>query len=141
MGQQQLLLIALSVIIVGAAVAVGVNMLQKGSEQAKMDKFYQQASIMSTNIAATYKKPRTMGGLGQDYTNISAGSGVSEKCSLLGIKDSVDNSKIVVSGIDAPASDSITITLSNTQGAKSNYSGTFAVNDDGELTWTTPVTE
>jgi hypothetical protein len=68
MGQQQLLLIILGVIIVGIAIAVGVSQFSGNSAQSNKD------GVMSSlqNIAANayqYKiRPTTLGGGGNAYT-------------------------------------------------------------------------
>ena len=68
MGQQQLLLIILGVIIVGIAIAVGISQFSGNSAQSNKD------GIMSSlqNIAANayqYKiRPTTLGGGGNQYT-------------------------------------------------------------------------
>jgi hypothetical protein len=68
MGQQQLLLIILGVIIVGIAIAVGISQFSAHSTQANKD------GVTSTlvNICANayqYKiRPTTMGGGGNTYT-------------------------------------------------------------------------
>lgn len=69
MGQQQLLLIILGVIIVGIAIAVGISQFGAHSTQANKDGV--TASLV--NIAANgyqYKiRPTTMGGGGGSYAN------------------------------------------------------------------------
>ncbi len=69
MGQQQLLLIILGVIIVGIAIAVGISQFGAHSTQANKDGV--TASVI--NVAANayqYKiRPATMGGGGGAYTN------------------------------------------------------------------------
>lgn len=142
MGQQQLLLIALSVIIVGAAVAVGVNMMNQGAEEAEMDKFYQHASYVATNASAAYKKPSTMGGLDQDFNNIGSGT-TAQKCSALGVKDSVGTSDIYISDVTIAHADSVTITIDDTEGGDgSGFYGKFTVNGkNGNVVWTERVTQ
>ncbi|MCF7886685.1 MAG: hypothetical protein K9M80_09335 [Candidatus Marinimicrobia bacterium] len=139
MGQQQLLLIALSVLIVGAAVAVGVNMFNQGAEEAELDKFYQHASFLATNATAAYKKPTTMGGLGNDFSTVPTGD-VEQACSALGIKDSTGQSNVYVSNVEAGDTDNeIKITLSDTL---EQYTGTFIVDGEtGDISWDTRVSE
>src|SRR6056297_1842088 len=86
MGQQQLLLIALSVLIVGAAVAVGVNMFNQGAAQADQDKFYQRAATLATEFGKWYREPVSMGGAGGDIANLP--SDVADVANILGIEDS-----------------------------------------------------
>ena len=85
MGQQQLLLIALSVIIVGAAVAVGVNLLTSGQTQAEVDKFYQVATQAGIEFGKWYNKPVAMGGGGKDVSLFPTDQ--SEAAAILGLDD------------------------------------------------------
>ena len=68
MGQQQLLLIVLGVIIVGIAVVVGINLFNANAEESAIDTTVSEA----TNIAAMglqyYNKPEALGGGGNDFT-------------------------------------------------------------------------
>ena len=72
MGQQQLLLIVLGVIIVGIAVVVGINLFNANAEESAIDTTVSEA----TNIAAMglqyYKKPTALGGGGNDFTGFDA---------------------------------------------------------------------
>jgi hypothetical protein len=72
MGQQQLLLIVLGVIIVGIAVVVGINLFNANAEESAIDTTVSEA----TNIAAMglqyYKKPQALGGGGNDFTGFAA---------------------------------------------------------------------
>jgi hypothetical protein len=68
MGTQQILLIVLSVIIVGVAVAVGITMFNQQAINAS-----RQATIMDMNnfaamAIAWYRTPTSQGGAGQDAT-------------------------------------------------------------------------
>ena len=71
MGQQQLLLIVLGVIIVGIAIIVGINLF---SEQAAASNFDAVMNDMQ-RIAATsqqwYLKPVALGGGGRTFANVS----------------------------------------------------------------------
>jgi len=84
MGQQQLLLIALSVIIVGAAVAVGVNLLTQGQSQADLDKFYQMATQAGTEFGKWYSKPVAMGGGGKDVVKFP--NTIAQQAAILGLE-------------------------------------------------------
>ena len=73
MGQQQLLLIVLGIIIVGIAIAVGVNMFQ----QSAVDTNRQAVISDLTNLAAKaqrfYRTPQELGGGAQNFQNFSLG--------------------------------------------------------------------
>jgi len=62
MGQQQLLLIVLGVIIVGIAVVVGINLFNANAEEATKDGIVSDATNLGAMAQQHYKKPGSMGG-------------------------------------------------------------------------------
>lgn len=71
MGQQQLLLIILGVIIVGIAIAVGLSLFSSQSVQANKDAIINDLNNLAA-YAYQYKiRPTTMGGGGGSYTGFS----------------------------------------------------------------------
>lgn len=62
MGQQQLLLIVLGVIVVGIAVVVGINLFNANAESATQDSIVSQATNIGAMAQQYYKKPSSMGG-------------------------------------------------------------------------------
>jgi hypothetical protein len=68
MGQQQLLLIILGVIIVGIAIAVGISMFSSGSVQANRDGIVNDLNNLAANAYQFKIRPTTMGGGGGSYT-------------------------------------------------------------------------
>jgi len=71
MGQQQLLLIVLGVIIVGVAVVVGINLFNANSEQSTKDTMVSEATNIAALAQQFYKKPVAMGGGGNDFTKFA----------------------------------------------------------------------
>jgi len=69
MGQQQLLLIILGVIIVGIAIAVGISMFSSGTIQANKDAIINDLNNLAANAYQYRIRPLTMGGGGGQYTN------------------------------------------------------------------------
>ncbi|GAB6283698.1 MAG: hypothetical protein STSR0008_24900 [Ignavibacterium sp.] len=69
MGQQQLLLIVLGVIIVGIAIVVGINMFNASAEQAAKDDLTSQGMHLAALAQQYYKKPIAMGGGGSSFAN------------------------------------------------------------------------
>ena len=67
MGQQQLLLIVLGVIIVGIAVVVGINVFSASSLQANNDAVIADLTNMGSMAQQYYRKPSQLGGGGQDF--------------------------------------------------------------------------
>jgi len=62
MGQQQLLLIILGVIIVGIAVAVGINMFTGGARDANRDAVINDLVNLAAKAQQFYRRPQSLGG-------------------------------------------------------------------------------
>ena len=73
MGQQQLLLIVLGVIVVGIAVVVGINLFNANAETSTQDSIVSQGTNLGALAQQYYKKPIAMGGGGNTFTNGPAG--------------------------------------------------------------------
>ena len=69
MGQQQLLLIVLGVIIVGVAIVAGIGMFNAGAEEAVKDEISSQNLAIAANAQQWFKKPVALGGGGNSFTN------------------------------------------------------------------------
>ena len=68
MGQQQLLLIVLGVIIVGIAVVVGINVFTASSSQANRDGVIADMTNLASLAQQYYRKPTALGGGGNTFT-------------------------------------------------------------------------
>lgn len=71
MGQQQLLLIILGVIIVGIAIAVGLSMFTAQSVGANKDAIISDITNLASNSYQFRVRPLSMGGGGGSYTDYS----------------------------------------------------------------------
>jgi len=69
MGQQQLLLIILGVIIVGIAIAVGLSLFSSQSVQSNKDGIINDINNIAANAYQYYTRPTSMGGGAGTYTN------------------------------------------------------------------------
>ncbi|MCK9558074.1 MAG: hypothetical protein PHQ78_03255 [Candidatus Cloacimonetes bacterium] len=69
MGTQQILLIVLSVIIVGAAIAVGIDMFNRQDFSSNRSAAASDVQIFLTQVLQYYKMPESLGGLGGDIDN------------------------------------------------------------------------
>ncbi len=67
MGQQQLLLIVLGVIIVGIAVVVGINLFNANAEESAKDTLISEGVNLGAMAQQYYKKPDAMGGGGNSF--------------------------------------------------------------------------
>jgi Tfp pilus assembly protein PilE len=68
MGQQQLLLIVLGVIIVGIAVVVGINVFTASSLEANKSALVADLQTIGSMAQQWYRKPAAMGGGGNTFT-------------------------------------------------------------------------
>lgn len=68
MGQQQLLLIVLGVIIVGIAIVVGINLFNANAESSAQDSLVSQGTNIGALAQQYYKKPTALGGGGNSFT-------------------------------------------------------------------------
>ena len=73
MGTQQILMIILSVIVVGAAVAVGIQMFDTQADNQTRNALVVESMQMAVQAQAWYRTPDMMGGGGYKATNISIG--------------------------------------------------------------------
>jgi len=71
MGQQQLLLIVLGVIIVGIAVVVGINVFTAQSEESTKDAIISDCTTLGAMAQQYFRKPTAMGGGGNTFTDWS----------------------------------------------------------------------
>ena len=71
MGQQQLLLIVLGVIIVGIAVVVGINLFNANAEEAAKDGVVSDCTNLGAMSQQFFKKPLSMGGGGNSFVGFT----------------------------------------------------------------------
>lgn len=72
MGQQQLLLIVLGVILVGVAVVLGIQYFSVGAEEGAKDELVAHALTVGANAQQWFKKPTAMGGGGLTFAGFKA---------------------------------------------------------------------
>jgi hypothetical protein len=71
MGQQQLLLIVLSVIIVGIAIVVGINMFGAAATSANLEAVSNDLMNLGARAQQYYVKPASMAGGGNSFVGIA----------------------------------------------------------------------
>jgi hypothetical protein len=67
MGQQQLLLIVLGIIVVGLAIAVSMQLFRQGAIDNKRDLVVNESASLASNAIVYYKKPKELGGGGRSF--------------------------------------------------------------------------
>ncbi|MCF8241660.1 MAG: hypothetical protein K9J16_09760 [Melioribacteraceae bacterium] len=71
MGQQQLLLIVLGVIIVGLAIILGITYFRQQAIDSKRDAVINECITIGNYARGYYKKPTALGGGGNKFTGFS----------------------------------------------------------------------
>ena len=72
MGQQQLLLIILGVIVVGIAVAVGITMFTDNAVNANRDAVTNDLVNLAARAQQYYRRPTALGGGGNSFVGLTA---------------------------------------------------------------------
>ena len=107
MGQQQLLLLVLSAIIVGISIVVGINMFSSSAFQANRENVIQEAVNVGAKAQEWYRKPVVLGGGGRAFDGLT-----SVDLSVLGVPDTTANGFYDIS--DATG-DTLTITATGVE--------------------------
>jgi hypothetical protein len=71
MGQQQLLLIILGVIVVGIAVAIGITLFQDNAESLNRDAMSTDMMHLAAKARHYYGRPTSMGGGSHEFTGLT----------------------------------------------------------------------
>lgn len=78
MGQQQLLLIILGVIVVGIAVAVGITMFQDNAVSANRDAVTNDLVNLAARAQQHFRRPAALGGGQGAFDNSTGGVGIDD---------------------------------------------------------------
>jgi len=68
LGQQQLLLVLLGIVVVGVAIVVAINLFRGNAIDRKREILINESHNIGSIAIAFYKKPRMMGGGGKRFT-------------------------------------------------------------------------
>jgi Tfp pilus assembly protein PilE len=82
MGQQQLLLIVLGVIIVGIAVVVGINVFTASSSQSNRDAVIADLTNLASLAQQYYRKPTALGGGSNSFTGWTVPTQLSQTANM-----------------------------------------------------------
>ena len=121
MGQQQLLLIVLGVIIVGIAVVVGINVFTASSVSANKDAIVSDLTNLSALAQQYYRKPAALGGGGNSFSGFTVPSQL----------QTTANGTYPAPTIVAGANGSITFTGNTLSGAAVSGTATMTVTPTG----------
>lgn len=123
MGQQQLLLIVLGVIIVGIAVVVGINLFNANAESSAKDTVVSGATNIGALAQQYFKKPTSMGGGGNSFVGFTIPS-----------KLAADSVAAVTYSAGTPTATGVTITGTPFSATGYNWTTTTTVTDSSIVT-------
>ncbi|MDX1700741.1 MAG: hypothetical protein R3250_08995 [Melioribacteraceae bacterium] len=115
MGQQQLLLIVLSVIIVGIAITLGITLFSANAIEQKRNEVINECALLASEAQLYYRRPVTLGGGGksflgweipQEYQTTVAGS--------FSLSAAVTSDEVIITGTgneEVTAGDSIKVEM------------------------------
>lgn len=122
MGQQQLLLIILGVIIVGIAIAVGLSMFTAQSVGANRDAIIADLTNLAANAYQYRIRPTTMGGGGGSYVGYTLPPSLASNENGIYVSGTIAATSIEFTGTSAQyTADSVT----GTYGPDGKLVGTF----------------
>ena len=98
MGQQQLLMIVLAIIIVGIAIAVSIELFRSNAIESKRDILIDETSYLGTMAIQYYKKPKEMGGGGKSFIGWSIPSPMVQTFNGNFMTASISSSEVVITG-------------------------------------------
>lgn len=98
MGQQQLLLIVLGVIIVGVAIVMGINLFQANAVEAKRNNVTNELVNLAAMAQQFYQRPSTLGGGNRTFTGWQIPAGLTSTANGSYKIKSIDAQQIVVIG-------------------------------------------
>lgn len=118
MGQQQLLLVILVTVVVGLATVVATDTLQQSRTNANKSAVRQDMKMIVNDAMLYYQKPEALGGGGQSFNGISLTQIQSVRSpNENGVfKLTSTNQSLTVNGISASAGDTLSATVSITDG-------------------------
>ncbi|MBU2494060.1 MAG: hypothetical protein KJ571_15645 [Bacteroidetes bacterium] len=128
MGQQQLLLIVLGVIIVGIAVVVGINVFTASSLQANIDGLTADVVNLGSMAQQYHRKPTALGGGGNSFVGWAIPSAL----------DTTGNGTYVITG--TPTATQIVITGTGNEIGANGTSGVVVTATVSPTGITTAVT-
>lgn len=111
MGQQQLLLIVLGVIIVGIAVVVGINVFTASSFQSNQDAVVADCTTLASMAQQYYRKPTALGGGGNTFTGWTIPAQLAQTGNGTYTLTTPGAQQIVITGVGTETSDVGTVNV------------------------------
>lgn len=105
MGQQQLLLIVLGVIIVGISIVVGITLFRANAVQTNRDAIVSDLQHLAYTAQQYYKKPQMLGGGDNSFVGYSIPDGLSSNVNGTFVLTSVAANQVVFTGTGTEKND------------------------------------
>jgi len=137
MGQQQLLLLVLSTVIVGLATVAGIQAFDENQQQANQDALVQRAVTLASEMKGVASKPAQLGGvdfssadaadvadaLGLDdaTVNVDGASGTNPQCQIASVSSGPNAT--INCGTSGPDGGDVSLSVSLTDGNVSTSVG------------------
>jgi hypothetical protein len=120
MGQQQLLLIMLGIIIVGVAIFIGVGLFKTNAIEQKRNEIINECTILASDAQLYYRKPIAYGGGGKSFTGWTIPSQYNSTESGFFVNTSISDDQVIITGTGnelVTATDSVKIQMVVTKDA------------------------
>ena len=98
MGQQELLLIVLAIIIIGIAIAVSVGLFRSNAIESKRDILIDETTYLGTMAIQYFKKPKELGGGGKSFVGWTIPPSMVQTYNGNFMTASVASSEVVITG-------------------------------------------
>ncbi len=98
MGQQQLLLVILGIIVVGVAVGIANQLFSASAEDSTKDKIISELITLATISLQYYDKPTAMAGGGRSFTNWQIPAQLDSSISGIYTISQANNSQLILIG-------------------------------------------
>jgi len=98
LGQQQLLMVVLAIIIVGIAIAISVQLFRSNAIESKRDLLIEETSSLATMAIQYYKKPQAMGGGGRSFVGWEIPSQMNQTANGNFMRAIVNASEVIITG-------------------------------------------
>ena len=103
MGQQQLLMVVLAIIIVGIAIAISVQLFRSNAIESKRDLLIEETTSLATMAIQYYKKPQAMGGGGRSFMGWEIPTQMNQTVNGNFMRAIVSASEVVITGTGSEA--------------------------------------
>jgi hypothetical protein len=103
LGQQQLLMIVLAIIIVGIAIAISIQLFRSNAIEAKRDLLIEETTSLATMAIQYYKKPQAMGGGGRSFMGWEIPSQMVQTFNGNFMRAVVNDTEVIITGTGSEA--------------------------------------